>query len=212
MTKSDNSKTTGPIWGDQYTRSPYRQFKFQVERKESGGWKEFAGFTKVSGMSVELKTKTYEEGGVNSHVHQLPDQVEYSNLTLERGVTDLGVLGEWMDEVKAATDGTGEQFRKSPSGITFGPGGDWKKVTHQIPKPQAPKRHVLVKLNYPANKKNKGSGGGSAGNTGRSWLFANAFPVKFEAPDLDASSGDVATQTLELAFDSFTQGARAAEE
>jgi len=37
------------------------------------------------------------------------------------------------------------------------------------------------------------------GTTERIWTFADAFPVKWTGPTLDAETGDVATETLEIA-------------
>lgn len=185
-----------PRWGEKYLKNPYRNFNFTVEWYD-GGWKPFAGFTTVSGLSVEVKTETIEEGGANDVVHELPKQVEYSNVTLERGVTEVEKLSGWMQEVKAAIVGQGQQFRQGFKGsTTFGTGGNWKSVTKQVPSTQAPKRHVRIAVHDKAGPK---------GTPGRGWLLTNAFPVKWEAPDLDASSGDVATQSLELSYDTFSE-------
>lgn len=43
-------------------------------------------FQKVSGISSEIETMPYKEGGENLYVHRLPNRVSYSNLKLERGM------------------------------------------------------------------------------------------------------------------------------
>ena len=43
-------------------------------------------FKKVSGLSSEIETVTYKEGGENLFTHRLPDRVSYNNLVLERGL------------------------------------------------------------------------------------------------------------------------------
>lgn len=43
-------------------------------------------FKKVSGLSSEIETVTYKEGGENLFTHRLPGRVSYSNLVLERGM------------------------------------------------------------------------------------------------------------------------------
>ena len=35
------------------------------------------------------------------------------------------------------------------------------------------------------------------------WTFRNAFPVKYEAPELDAEANEVAIETITLTFDSM---------
>jgi len=75
---------------------PYLGFRFHVELDGLI----VAGFSEVSGLSVELETETYEEGGVNSFTHVLPTRLSYPNITLERGLTDSTELFMWMNEAK----------------------------------------------------------------------------------------------------------------
>lgn len=42
-------------------------------------------FQEVSGLSVEIETEPYKEGGENRFVHQLPTRTKYTDLTLKRG-------------------------------------------------------------------------------------------------------------------------------
>ena len=68
-------------------------------------------FQKVSGISAEVKTTTVNEGGQNLYTHRLPEQVEYGNLVLERGM----VIGSPMNiEFNAALS----LFKFSPSNVT----------------------------------------------------------------------------------------------
>jgi phage tail-like protein len=41
-------------------------------------------FKKVSGLSSEIETVSYKEGGENLFTHRLPNRVSYNNLVLER--------------------------------------------------------------------------------------------------------------------------------
>ncbi len=43
-------------------------------------------FKKVSGLTSEIETITYKEGGENLYTHRLPNRVSYNNLLLERGM------------------------------------------------------------------------------------------------------------------------------
>lgn len=43
-------------------------------------------FQKVSGLSAKVKTTTLQEGGQNLYTHRLPENIEYDNLVLERGM------------------------------------------------------------------------------------------------------------------------------
>lgn len=60
-------------------------FYFKVAIADRGG--DFgASFQDVSGLSVELETETYVEGGGNAFGYRLPKGVKYQNLILSRGI------------------------------------------------------------------------------------------------------------------------------
>jgi len=56
------------------------------------GW-----FTACGGLTVERKTEPHKEGGVNDYVHQLPGRIEYTHITLKRGVAD-DALWDWFQK------------------------------------------------------------------------------------------------------------------
>lgn len=47
---------------------------------------DLGAFTGIEGLAAEYEVKTYEEGGVNDYVHQLPGRLKYTNLKLTRPV------------------------------------------------------------------------------------------------------------------------------
>ena len=61
---------------------PLRSFRFLVEIEgiTSGG------FTRVKGLSREVKYESYREGGVIEYEHKLITQVSYPVVILERGL------------------------------------------------------------------------------------------------------------------------------
>jgi phage tail-like protein len=61
---------------------------------------EIASFTAVDGLSAEYVVKTYEEGGENEYIHQLPGRLKYNNLKLTRPV-DSGskALAAWFSSL-----------------------------------------------------------------------------------------------------------------
>lgn len=79
--------------------NPYAQYNFQVEVDG----RSVAGFSEVSGISMELETVTYREGGVDDHVHELPDRFAHANLVLRRGLTKDASFWEWIHEVMSGT-------------------------------------------------------------------------------------------------------------
>src|SRR5215217_7873737 len=78
-------------------QDPLRSFRFLVEIEgiTSGG------FTRVKGLSREVKHESYREGGVNEYEHKLITQVSYPVVVLERGLA-LDDLWKWA---LAAADG-----------------------------------------------------------------------------------------------------------
>lgn len=75
-------------------QDPLRGFRFLVEIEgiTSGG------FTRVKGLSREVKHESYREGGVNEYEHKLITQVSYPALVLERGLA-LDDLWKWAQAV-----------------------------------------------------------------------------------------------------------------
>lgn len=52
-------------------------------------------FQSVSGLTTEIGTEEYAEGGENRFVHQLPLRPKYSSLILKRGLVASSGLIEW---------------------------------------------------------------------------------------------------------------------
>lgn len=52
-------------------------------------------FQSVSGLSAEIETEEYIEGGENRFKHQLPTRTKYNNLILRRGMIQNSELIEW---------------------------------------------------------------------------------------------------------------------
>jgi phage tail-like protein len=62
------------------------------------------GFQEVTGLSVDIATEEYQEGGENRFKHRLPQPVSYGNLTLKRGMLIGSQLMQWYkDSVEAFT-------------------------------------------------------------------------------------------------------------
>jgi phage tail-like protein len=76
---------------------PLRGFRFLLEIDEIAS----GGFTRVKGISREVKYESYREGGVTEYEHKLITQVSYPVLVLERGLA-LDDLWRWA---QATADG-----------------------------------------------------------------------------------------------------------
>jgi phage tail-like protein len=78
-------------------QDPLRGFRFLVEIEGIAS----GGFTRVKGLSRELKFESYREGGVVEYEHKLITQVVYPVIVLERGLA-LDDLWKWA---QSAADG-----------------------------------------------------------------------------------------------------------
>lgn len=65
-------------------------------------------FQSVSGLTAEVVTETYKEGGQNQHDHELPVKTQYPDLILKRGLFipnttgvsgDLSGLQQWCQQM-----------------------------------------------------------------------------------------------------------------
>jgi phage tail-like protein len=82
---------------------PLRGFRFLVEIEGLAS----GGFSRVKGLSRDVKYESYREGGVTEYEHKLITQVSYPVVVLERGLA-LDDLWKWA---MAAADG--EVVRKT---------------------------------------------------------------------------------------------------
>jgi phage tail-like protein len=144
-------------------KGPYRKFSFEVELVDGPT---VGGFAKVSGLTMQMETQEYSEGGVNDYVHKLPGQYKHENLVLENGMVDQRVLFDWIEEIRNGETPT-EEARSNVE--------------------------ILLRSGY--KKKSR-------------WGFEvfDAYPVQWDGPEFraDETTGEAATQSLELAHRGFT--------
>ena len=77
---------------------PPVSFYYQVSFNGVGDKTIDTRFQSVSGLSAEVKTETYREGGENRFEHILPVRSSYSNLTLKRGLVKDSDLIKWFTD------------------------------------------------------------------------------------------------------------------
>lgn len=84
---------------------PYTQFNFLLEIDGVVS----AGFTEVSGITMESDVIEYREGSDPTHVRKLPGLSKYGSITLKRGFSENTELYDWrktvMDGVTQRKDG-----------------------------------------------------------------------------------------------------------
>jgi phage tail-like protein len=57
-------------------------------------------FQDVSGLSFEIETEAFREGGENRFEYKLPKRIKYPNLVLKRGMITNKVLIDWINSAK----------------------------------------------------------------------------------------------------------------
>ena len=72
--------------------NPAIWFKLDIQGKSVGY------FTEASGLSAEVETFSYNEGGRNDYIHKLPTRMKHPNLVLKRGMTTVKDLQTWFDD------------------------------------------------------------------------------------------------------------------
>lgn len=89
-------------------------------------------FQSVSGLSVDIETEEYAEGGENGFKHTLPVRTKYPNLVLTRGLAASSQVSDWVRKAV-------EEFEFEPANLTIillnelrAPMHVWN-VSHAIP-------------------------------------------------------------------------------
>lgn len=77
-------------------KQPFASFNFRVEVSDSNG--RLALFQEVSGLSINISTTDFEEGGVNNTTHKIIGHASYGNVTLKRGLID-GEFFIWISDI-----------------------------------------------------------------------------------------------------------------
>jgi phage tail-like protein len=72
-------------------KDPYQAYNFIVEIEGITA----AGFAECSGLSAEVESFEYREGGVNDYTHRFAGPAKYPPLVLRRGMTDSNELWNW---------------------------------------------------------------------------------------------------------------------
>lgn len=73
---------------------PFPAFRFELSLDDLP----VAGFSEIGGLSIELESQEYAEGGVNNRMWKFPHRAKQANLTLKRGIVDR-MLWEWFHDL-----------------------------------------------------------------------------------------------------------------
>lgn len=146
---------------------PPTGFHFKVEFQGVSGMNsdEEQRFQDVSGLSFEIETEAFTEGGENRFEYKLPKRIKYPNLVLKRGLlTDSSLIG-WINDAMS-TFFTVAVYDFKPADILIS---------------------LLDESNDPIAV----------------WQVVQAYPVKWNVSNFNASENTIAVETIELAYQYF---------
>ena len=108
---------------------PLTSFNFAVEIYPDGNSAPLAeaAFAECDGIELTMDVKTIRQGGANDRAYRVPGVINYSNLTLKRGVT--GNLDLW-DWVQRSTADPG--LRANAEVIIFKADGSTEAMRYQL--------------------------------------------------------------------------------
>ena len=88
-------------------------FLFEVDGVQIGV------FSQVSGLEVRVDVATYQEGGENGYVHNLPGRMTWPHVVLKRGITDSDALFAWVNKTAGGGfSSNGNSLTRSTGAIT----------------------------------------------------------------------------------------------
>jgi len=97
-------------------------FIFEIDGEQIGM------FSEVSGLELRVEVATYQEGGENGFVHQLPGRISWPNIVLKRGVTNSDTLFNWVNKTSGSGfAAAGNKVTRSTGAITA-VGSDGKRL------------------------------------------------------------------------------------
>jgi phage tail-like protein len=129
-------------------------------------------FSEVSGINAEMETEEYREGGRNDAPLKFAKWGKHPSLVFKKGVTFTTDLWDWHRQVLV---GSRAPLRKNGIIILSDRGGSpASDVPLPIGLPELEKPPVAV------------------------WFFANGLPERLQGPSLNAKTGEIAIETLEV--------------
>jgi phage tail-like protein len=108
---------------------PFTAFNFAVEIYPDGISAPLAeaAFAECDGIELTVDVKTIREGGANDRAYRVPGVVNYSNLTLKRGVTANLDLWSWVQQSIADTG-----LRANAEVVVFQADGTTEAMRYQL--------------------------------------------------------------------------------
>ena len=134
----------------------------------------FGSFSEVNGLTAQVETEEYREGGRNVGPYKFMKWGKYPNVSLKRGVTFNTDIWDWYYQV---LNGSKAPLRKHGIIILNDRGGG---ITNNASGLQIP---ILDRLPEAV------------------WFFSNGLPEKLDGPPLKGNGNEIAIEGLEIAHE-----------
>ncbi|MFK7785437.1 MAG: phage tail protein [Crocinitomicaceae bacterium] len=131
-------------------------------------------FQSVGGLSVEMETEEFTEGGENHFKHTLPGRTKFPNLVLKRGLFKDSAIISWCERAF-------EDFEFKPISLVISLYSEAATKT--------------------VNKKEEFDAENSKPLI--TWKISHAIPVKWAIDDLNSQESKIVMETLELSYNYF---------
>lgn len=159
---------------------PPAGYSFRLQMVSPAAAAEDAGFQEVSGLSMEMDTENYREGGQNLFTHCLPSGVKGGRLVLKRGLIVLQkALYNWCAGVLQGGLVAPVQVKNFNLQLLANNSTDEAAVTAA------------------------GATVSGAGDVLKAWTLYRVWPLKWEVSGLDALRGHLVVESLELSYAYF---------
>ena len=132
----------------------------------------FGSFSEVEGLTGELETHEYYEGGRNQGPHQFAKRGKYQKVIFKRGVTFNTNIWDWYYQVLYGSD---KPIRKNGIVILNDRGGG-------LLSGEGTGLNIPLLDTTPVGV----------------WFFSNGLPAKLSGPKLNASGNELAIESLEI--------------
>lgn len=132
-----------------------------------------AAFNEVTGIDATVDVIEFRQGNSSSLAPvKIPGLVKHGNVTLKFGYTSSTTFKDWIKQ--CISEQRGSNIRK--------------KVTIEL-------IDITGETGAPKNFETNASGGDIT------WTLTNAWVTKYNAPDLNASTSEVAIESVEIAYE-----------
>lgn len=131
-------------------------------------------FQSVSGLSADIETEEYSEGGENRFKHKLPTRIKFPNLVLKRGLfKDSGIISWCEDAI--------ENFKFTPLNLVI----------------------TLYSDSAEKDNGNGNEFDAENSKPLITWKITHAIPVKWSIDELSSMESKLVMETLELTYNYF---------